>query len=80
LFDHDSYPGFFHYGGIITSAFHYRRNNYYIIGGDGNRWQLHGNVMVDWIPRSLACDVPQDPRFIKEWTTHLENIERLKNI
>lgn len=80
LFDHDSYPGFFHYGGIITSAVHYRRNNYYTIGGDGNRWQLHGNVMVDWIPRSLACDVPQDPKFIKEWTTHLENIERLKNI
>jgi len=80
FFDSDIYPEFFHYGGIITTAYHYRRGNYYTVGGDGQRWQLHGNVMCDWIPRSLKCDVPQDPRFIKEWTEHYENIERLRNV
>lgn len=74
FFNSDIYPEFFHYGGIITTTYHYRKNNYYVKG-----CQLHGDAMRDWIPRSLECDVPQDPRFIKEWNTHLENIEHSWN-
>jgi hypothetical protein len=79
LFDHDSYAGYIHYGAIITTAYHFRHNDYYV-DVYGQRHLLHGSVIEDWIDRSLNCGVQQDERFIKEWTTHLANIERLRNV